>query len=341
MQLSIIVPVYNMAGDGKLVYCLESLLAQTITDYEVIAVDDCSSDSSLAILREYEVAYPDIIRVIASERNRKQGGAKNLGLQVAKGEWIGFIDSDDWADPTMYEKLLGKAEETGADMVACDYQLTHEQSMKQGKVIPNHTMEQTGALDVERYKRLILQSGSLVVKIYKRKNLLEQCPLFPEGIFYEDNAVSNEYVLQATNFAYVPEALYYYYQHDTSTVHTITKERCEHRMEAARLMVQYAKEKGYLDTYREEIVYKFTLLFYVNTLFSYIMQKENRSMAFLHEMGKEMRETFPDFLENTYVLEKTDKEQQRFMKLQMKSTRLMVLYYDLLQWYRNVRYGKA
>ncbi len=112
-------------------------------------------------------------------------------------------------------------------------------------------------------------------------------------------------------------------------------------MEAARLMVQYAKEKGYLDTYREEIVYKFTLLFYVNTLFSYIMQKENRSMAFLHEMGKEMRETFPDFLENTYVLEKTDKEQQRFMKLQMKSTRLMVLCYDLLQWYRNVRYGKA
>ena len=92
MELSIIVPVYNMAADDKLVWCLDSLVGQTVSDYEIIAVDDCSTDHSLQILREYEKNYPDRFCVIASPQNKKQGGAKNLGLARAKGEWIGFIE---------------------------------------------------------------------------------------------------------------------------------------------------------------------------------------------------------------------------------------------------------
>ncbi|MCI8924586.1 MAG: glycosyltransferase family 2 protein, partial [Lachnospiraceae bacterium] len=138
MELSIIVPVYNMAADDKLVWCLDSLVGQTVSDYEIIAVDDCSTDHSLEILKEYEKKYPDKFRVIASPENRKQGGAKNLGLAKAKGEWIGFIDSDDWVTRDFYEKLLGKAKETGADMVGCDYHLTGEHSMEIGQVVPNN-----------------------------------------------------------------------------------------------------------------------------------------------------------------------------------------------------------
>ena len=99
MKLSIIVPVYNMATDGKLQYCLESLVHQTITDYEIIAVDDASTDSSMEILSEYERKYPEKFRAVHSDVNRKQGGAKNIGMGLAKGEWIGFIDSDDWVTP--------------------------------------------------------------------------------------------------------------------------------------------------------------------------------------------------------------------------------------------------
>ena len=142
MKLSIIVPVYNMAAGGKLEYCLESLVNQTITDYEIIAVDDCSTDNSLEILRQYEANYPDKFKVIASPVNKKQGGAKNLGLEIAKGEWIGFIDSDDWITSDYYEKLLKKAGETGADMVGCDYHLTGEHSMEIGQIVPNNKPEQ-------------------------------------------------------------------------------------------------------------------------------------------------------------------------------------------------------
>lgn len=95
MKLSIIVPVYNMAAGGKLEYCLDSLVKQTITDYEIIAVDDCSTDDSYKILQAYQKKYPDRFRAVHSAVNQKQGGAKNIGMSLAQGEWIGFIDSDD------------------------------------------------------------------------------------------------------------------------------------------------------------------------------------------------------------------------------------------------------
>ncbi|MFI3175868.1 MAG: glycosyltransferase [Eubacteriales bacterium] len=340
MKLSIIVPVYNMVADGKLEYCLESLVGQTITDYEIIAVDDYSTDESLQLLREYEKRYPEKFRVIASPENRKQGGAKNLGIEVATGKWIGFIDSDDWITPNMYQRLIEKAEETGSDMVACDYQLVHTHSMKPGKVVANHKENQVGALNEEQYRSLVLDSGSLVVKIYLRNRLLEFCPKFPEHMFYEDNAVSNAYVLQATKFAYIPEPMYYYYQHEGSTVHTITRKRCEDRMAAARFMLKHGKEENYLDRYRQEIEYKYTLLFYLNTIFSYVVTSERRSLTFMRRMAREMRETFPDFRENPYYIQRTDPEWKKFVNLHMKSTVLFVVYYDLLRAYRRIRYGE-
>lgn len=337
MTLSIIVPVFNMAAEGKLEYCLDSLVNQTITDYEIIAVDDCSTDNSLEILRSYEVSYSSKFKVIASPVNRKQGGAKNLGLEQAKGDWIGFIDSDDWVTPDFYEKLLRSAEETGADIAGCDYHLTYEHSMKIGQVVHNNKPEQAGSLNKEKYRSLILDSGSLVVKIYKRHIIFDFPNRFPEHIFYEDNAISNSWMLRAKRFAYLQEPLYYYYQHDTSTVHTITKERCEDRMEAARVMVREAGEFGFLEEYYPEIESSFTTLFYVNTLFSYMAGVKKKEFGFIRELGKEMKETFPGFMENPYYQERVHEEERRLIRMQMKSTLYFMIYYQLLWSYRKLR----
>ena len=337
MKLSIIVPVYNMAADGKLEYCLESLVNQTITDYEIIAVDDASTDNSLEILKEYEKRYPDRFIAVHSEVNQRQGGAKNIALSMAKGEWIGFIDSDDWITPDMYEKLLKKAEETGADMVGCDYHLTEEHSMKIGQVVANSKADQCGVLDEDKYRSLILDSGSLVVKVYRREIFMDHDIRFPEHIFYEDNAISDAVMLHAKHYEYIPEPMYYYYQHNTSTVHTITKERCEDRMEAARGIVREAKRFGYLEKYRPEICFEFTVLFYVNTLFSYMVGKGRKSFEFVKKMGDEMRETFPEFMENPYYLERVHAEEKKLIAMQQKSTLYFMLYYKLLWAYRNFR----
>ena len=337
MKLSVIVPVYNMAAEGKLEYCLNSLVHQTITDYEIIAVDDCSTDGSLEILRRYEEKYSSKFKVIASPVNKKQGGAKNLGLSQAAGEWIGFIDSDDWVTPDFYERLLGKAEETGADMVGCDYHLTHEHSMKIGRVVHNNTKEQTGILNQEKYRSLILDSGSLVVKIYKRHIIYDYENRFPENIFYEDNAISNSWMLRAGHFEYIEEPLYYYYQHESSTVHTITEKRCRDRMEAARVMVKEAEKYGFLQEYYPEIESSFTTLFYVNTLFSYMAGVKKKDYRFVKQLGREMKETFPGFMENSYYTERVHAEERKLIRMQMKSTLYFMAYYKLLWTYRNLR----
>ena len=337
MKLSVIVPVYNMAEGDKLAWCLDSLVNQTISDYEIIAVDDCSTDNSLEILREYEKRYPDRFTVMASSVNKRQGGAKNLGLTRAKGEWIGFIDSDDWVTPDYYEKLLACAEEAGADMAGCDYHLTHKHSMEIGQVVPNNNASQAGILTKEKYRSLILDSGSLVVKIYKRHIILDYPNRFPEYIFYEDNAIGNSWMLRAKKFAYLPEPLYYYYQHGASTVHTITQKRCEDRMEAARIMVREAEEFGYLEEYYPEIESSFTTLFYVNTLFSYMAGVKKRRYGFVRALGREMKEAFPHFRENPYYQKRVHEEERRLIDMHMRSTLYFMLYYRLLWGYRNFR----
>ena len=182
-KLSIVVPVYNMAADNKLRFCLDSLVNQTIADYEIIAVDDASTDESFQILKEYESKYPWKFKAVQSFENKKQGGARNKGIELANSTWIGFVDSDDWVALDMYEKLIKKAERTGADVVGCDYCMTTQQSMRVGKLMPNNTMDQTGILDCEKYRKLVMNPGSMVIKVYQKSVIDKNHLRFPEKRF--------------------------------------------------------------------------------------------------------------------------------------------------------------
>ncbi len=258
-------------------------------------------------------------------------------MEAARGEWIGFIDSDDWITPDFYERLIASGEETGADMVGCDYSLTGEHSMKVGQVVRNNKPEQTGLLNEEKYRSLILDSGSLVVKVYRREIVIGHTSRFPTGIFYEDNALANSWMLRARHFEYIQEPLYYYYQHDTSTVHTVDARRCEDRMEAGRIMLREAKEYGYFQQYYPELEFTFATLFYVNTLFTYMQGVRPLRPGFIRRLGKEMLETFPNFQRNPYYQERVAAEEKKLVRLQLASTVGFLLYYKLLWGYRKLR----
>lgn len=337
MRLSIIVPVYNMAADNKLKFCLDSLLNQNLDDYEIIAVDDCSTDNSADILREYEKEYAPKITAVFSEKNGHQGAAKNKGLLRASGEWIGFIDSDDWASPDMYGKLLKRAEETGADVVGCDFSLVYDHTYDVGTVVPNNRDDQIGQLDTARRKSLILDGGSLCLKIYKRERILRDKLFFPENIFYEDNAVGNSYLVMANHFEYVKEPLYYYYQHNTSTVHTVTKVRCKDRMDAGVLMLEDAKARGYYEELKEEIDYKFIILYYTNTLFSYVREGKHIDVKFVKNIGEGLLKYVPDFRSNKYFIERISAEEKKMADLHLKHPMLFIVYYRALWAYRKLR----
>ncbi|MCD7738226.1 MAG: glycosyltransferase, partial [Lachnospiraceae bacterium] len=282
---------------------------------------------------------PQKVRVLALKANHRQGGAKNAGLKLARGEFIGFMDSDDWAAPEMYEKLLRRAEETGADMVGCDCCMTDRHSMEIGQVVKTGREEQTGILGDAQYKSMIMDIGFLVVKIYRRSMFTEPPLYFPEHMFYEDNAIGTELMLRAKRYEYVQEPLYYYYQHTGSTVHVITEERCQDRMEAMRIMLGLARKSGTLERYPEEVEFHFTNLFYQNTLFSYMQGAQKKKLSFLRGLGKEMTDTFPDFWKNPYYLARVNPEERMFMELLTKSPMAFLFYYRLKHFVRRLRKG--
>ena len=339
-KLSIIVPVYNMCEGGKLDFCLRSLLAQTVKDFEIIAVDDASTDHSFACLKKYEQEYPGIVRAFTTGENLRQGGAKNLGLRVATGEWVGFVDADDFVSCSMYEKLLAKATDTGADCVGCFYSLVHEQSFTPGTIDVNNPPDQTGLLDETKYKSLLLNPGSMVVKIYKRDMILNNKLFFPEHVFYEDNCMSPIWMLHCTHFEQVTEPLYFYYQNDTSTVHTITLERCMDRCTVMNLFLDQARNLEYDKLYPKEIEYKYTELYFINTLFSLLYGRVKGRTSLIKKMRTEMLMRFPAFEQNKYYIKRTDPEQKKLIHMLMESPFRFRLFFRLLTLYRKWRYGK-
>lgn len=340
MKLSVIVPVYNMMDGGKLKRCLDSLIRQDVKDMEIIAVDDKSTDNSLELLESYSARYGARFVTVASPVNRRQGGAKNLGLQRATGQWIGFMDSDDWAADNMFSSLLKKAEETGADVVGCDYLLTDRIHPEADRLVRNNTEDQTGVLGEAQYKKLLLQPGSMVIKIYRRELFEKQNIRFPESIFYEDNAIGVLPLLYASRFERVAEPLYFYYQNADSTVHTVTVDRCRDRIKAMEIYKEECVRRGFFEKYPEEIIYKIVELGYKNTLFSHLQTAKLPSLAFVYELRSFLLAQAPDYAANPYYRQLTDPENRKLIALHVRSPILFLLYYKLLYGYRRIRYGR-
>ena len=122
-KVSVIIPVYNT--EKYLEKCLESVCNQTLSDIEIICINDCSTDNSLEILNRY-AAEDERIKIINFPENRGAAAARNAGIDVATGEYIGFVDSDDYPDLDFYEKLHNRAKETGADVAKGNYKSAHD-----------------------------------------------------------------------------------------------------------------------------------------------------------------------------------------------------------------------
>lgn len=343
LDLSVIVPVYNMAKDGNLEYSINALVKQTLKSMEIIAVDDASTDNSLEILRKFEKEYPGRVKVIASPENRRQGGAKNLGLRAAKGQYIGFMDSDDWVVEDLYERMVALAKSSGADVVGTDMCRVYEHTLVPTQREVCNQLSQTGVLNHEKREAFLLQPGPLVTKIYARKIFFEKEFGFPEHMFYEDNATFLEIGMRMEHFEHLPEANYFYYQHGDSTTHSVDRKKCLDRMEAMRIMMRYAEENGALEEFRDVVEYQFSNLFYRNTLFSYMQGKFRKNMRFIQELGEEMVATFPEFRQNPYYQQNVNEYERKLIDLHLKSTIAFVIVYKLKLLSRKIRHrrGKA
>lgn len=232
-ELSIIVPVFNT--EKYLRECVDSILAQTFTDFELILVDDGSKDSSLEICKEYE-KKDKRVKVIHQE-NGGPGKARNKGLENATGEWIGFVDSDDWIEKETYETALNIAKQKNADLVQWELAMEYSEKSVLNKCKPDgfFTAEQSG----EYYRSVVYAS------IFMRKIIEENKIHFPiDSSLSEDALFNYQYYLKTKNCYYIGKCFYHFRQNDSSITHNVTKAMILGKKKVVDKISELAEQNG-------------------------------------------------------------------------------------------------
>ena len=272
MKLSVIVPVYK--AEQTLGKCVDSLLAQTVEDLEIILINDGSPDGCQAILDDYAARFPDKIRT-KTLSNGGQGRARNFGLELARGDWLGFVDSDDWIRPEMYETLISAAEREGAGIAVCDVLRCFED----GGSEPLRAWREGSPLSA---------AGSCCDKVFRR-SLVEDLR-FPEGLWYEDFAFSALALARCGRVACVPEALYFYRVGHPSTMHNQNARKNLDLLAVLDLLRQPMLDAGKQEDY-ESLVLNHALLDAINRV---QRQEGKEKFTVIKEIKDYVNQSIPD-----------------------------------------------
>lgn len=283
-RISVIIPVYN--SEEYLDKCLGSVLGQTFEDFEIIAVNDGSTDSSLEILSDYAGRYGEKIKIITQE-NQGQSAARNRGLEEATGEFISFVDSDDYIHEELLEKAFAAAEKNSADLVCFG---AYED--KGGK-IGEYNYSKFNTLPAQL--RYILHEAAPWNKLIKKSLLIDNNLKFTEGIIYEDFELIPQLVLHAAKIFYLDERLYYYVIHENSTMR---QKRYSPKLKSIFRVVETLKDKFYNTEYKTELEYLYITHLLHDAAFRFLQFEEGKGDV--KEIGKIIRSTFPNWRKNKY-----------------------------------------
>ncbi len=240
--ISVIVPVYNV--ERYLKRCVDSILNQTYKNLEIILVDDGSTDRSGDICDEYKkIDYR--IKVI-HQTNRGLSGARNSGIDIAGGKYIGCVDSDDYIHPQMYEKLHELILSTKADMAVCGYRQIYDESFRLYPVGDANIEVHTGFEAMENLFHEPFEQIYWVEawnKLYSR--WIFDTIRYPEGVNFEDNYIFHRILDLVNTVSYTHEKLLYYFQRTDSIVRENYSLKKMDELKAFESRVRYFEEKGY------------------------------------------------------------------------------------------------
>ena len=280
IKVSVIIPVYNV--EKYIAKCLDSLVSQTLKDIEIIVVNDGSPDNSQSIIDKYVRKYENI-----KSYTKKNGGlsdARNFGIKYATGEYISFIDGDDYINMSMFEKMYNKAIDEDLDIVVCDSIEVYNQK-KVYKKSNFHYSED----DVKNY---IISPPMACTRIYKK--YLFDNKKFTKNIYYEDLDFTPSLVLLTNKIGFIEDGLYYYVQRDDSIMRQ--KKYNEKLLDIFKVLNKN-KELLY-DKYKEEVEYLYITHLLRTATLRFLDYKEKDVL--LEKLNKVVHETISDYKKNKY-----------------------------------------
>lgn len=310
-KVSIIVPVYNAAN--TLIHCVGCLIHQTLQDIEIILVNDASTDNSWLIMQLLEEKFPDKLIIIDSPTNEGAGGARNLGLSYASGEYFGFVDADDVVDTTMYEKLYNEAIRTGYDIIDCGF---HSEQKNQSIIFTSD--ELSGELTSFKRSELIASGGYIVTKLFKREYFLSHDFTFRHHAILEDSEIVAYAMATAKNIGNVKEVLYIYKDTNNSSskvMHPIKYfQNCFDAMNAIYNKLHVLPD---YDSIKEGAEYEM-LQMYSYTILSLLTNKGNypkeKLLSCLNALRNFRLENISKGYDNKFVINKIPKKEIDIMK---------------------------
>lgn len=279
-KVSVIIPVYNV--EKYISKCLDTLINQTLKDIEIICINDGSKDNSLSILKKY--AQKDSRIKIIDKQNEGLSVARNDGLKLARGEYIGYVDSDDWVDLDFYEKLYNAAKKYNSD-IACGNIIRCGKKVKKYRI--KYLKEEYFTDNIEKLKTVKIPKYNYIWnKIYHRENLIKTQILFPEGKTYEDIACAIKMIYYLNGVVTVPDTGYYYRKNPCSIVMTKSDKHIQDCKYTENIMINFAKEKhleevlwGYKMTKRDR--YQFMNINILKTFYYYPNTKKYCLFGFI------------------------------------------------------------
>lgn len=252
--ISIIVPIYKV--ENYLNKCVESLVNQTYKNLEIILVDDGSPDNCPKICDEWALK-DSRIKVIHKE-NGGVSVARNVGLDIAKGNFIGFVDSDDYIHSTMYEKLYNSIKTNQSDMAMCCYSMVFDDNSEQkleesnlNKVIGINALEYSAVCNYEKHENS-LHIDAITLSIWRmlyKKDVIGDCRFDTDIGYGEDFLFNTNLLNNNTRISIVNESLYYYYQRVNAATHCFNE----------KMIITKLK---YIDKIKEAIKYKVAPQYY-------------------------------------------------------------------------------
>ena len=285
-KISVIVPVYNV--EAYLSKCLDSILCQTFSNIEIICVNDGSTDNSRKILEEYRKKDSRI--VIVDKKNGGLSSARNAGMKVARGEFYSFIDSDDWIDVTMLEKLYNSMTSLNTDIAICAVHQFDETNQRIDDSNPYYTLEyfdssfDNKAFSYKETKPFIMDVCVMAWnKLYRRSIVDEYNAEFPDGLIFEDGPFFFTIFFRTQRVSIVRDFLYYYRVNRLGSIIQKAGKKFLHIIDVAEIM--YSRIKDLPDF--EDIKYTFFRKKVEDFIYRFEHLNPKYKSAFARKMCKE------------------------------------------------------
>lgn len=299
-KISVIVPVYNV--EKYLRECLDSLVSQTMDGIELIVVNDGSPDNSQQIIDEYSLKYPEMIKAYTKE-NGGLSDARNYGLLKAEGEYVMYVDSDDYIDVTMCEKMYEACVRDNAEIGFCGlYKQTAKGKLKEKKI----RIAIDGATSIYEKPELLRRFTSYACnKIFKKSFLAESKLSFPDRHF-EDSAVIYNYLALANRVVFVDEPLYFYRTGREGAITVTVDEKIFDIFQSCNSIIDFYKGKGIFDRFYPEIEY--LCIIHLQARLNTLEKSTDYEIVnrFVEQYFAFMDDGFPDWRVNKYYREVTE-----------------------------------